>query len=229
MLVVWAVPGSLIPLYSLRLHSLCFDELIVGACCATQAVASVVSSLVAGQVADRWVSADKAMAVCAVVAGVCLWLLADVHSPAGVLVLTLTFWLVAGPMLMLGTTVTLAQLKEPERQFGPIRTWGTVGWMLMVWVVGLWLGRPEWLSDLRDAVLLPPDVALDDAPRIGAVTAFVLAGYVLTLPEVPPRPASGARWLAPLQALRLMRDRTFFVYLLCAFAVCVTFPFSTQT
>src|SRR3954452_22289464 len=109
MLLVWAVPGSLIPLYSLRLHSLCFDELTIGACCATQAVASVVSSLVAGQVADRWLSAEKAMAACAVVAGACLWLLADTHAPAGVFVLTLIFWMVAGPITMLGTTVALAQ------------------------------------------------------------------------------------------------------------------------
>jgi predicted MFS family arabinose efflux permease len=235
MALQWAVPGSLVPLYSLRLSRLCFDEMTVGACCATQAVASVVSSLVAGQVADRWVSAEKAMFACACAAGACLWLLADAQQPATVFVLTLVFWLVTGPMILLGTTVALAQLSQPQRQFGPIRTWGTVGWMLTVWLLGWWLARPDWLSDARDAVLGgPPYLALDDSPRLGAVVAFALAGYVLTLPPLPPpsrRSAAGARhWLAPLQALGLLsRDRGFLVYLLCVFAVCVTFPFSTQT
>lgn len=229
MVLQWAIPGSLIPLYSLRLSQLCFDELTISACCATQAVASVLSSLVAGQVADRWLAAEKAMAVCAVASGLCLWLIADATSPAALLVLTLAFWLVAGPMLLLGTIISLAQLEQPQRQFGPIRTWGTAGWMFTVWLVGCWMERPDWLSAARDAVLPPMSTALDDAPRIGAVLAFVLAGYTLTLPATPPRPAAGSRWLAPLQAFGLMRDRALLVYLVCSFAACVTFPFSTQT
>ena len=38
-------------------------------CCATQAVAAVFSSLLAGQVADRWLPAEKAMAICAALTG----------------------------------------------------------------------------------------------------------------------------------------------------------------
>jgi MFS family permease len=34
--------------------------------------------------------------------------------------------------------------------------------------------------------------------------------------------------LAPLAALQLLRGRAFFVYALCLFGVCVTFPFGTQ-
>src|SRR5438093_332784 len=33
MALQWAIPGALLPLYSLRLHQLRFDELTVGACC----------------------------------------------------------------------------------------------------------------------------------------------------------------------------------------------------
>ena len=81
MFLQWAVPGALVPLYSIRLESLGFDRLTTGVCCATQAVAAVVSSLVAGQVADRWLCAEKAMAVCAALAGLDLWLLAGLTEP----------------------------------------------------------------------------------------------------------------------------------------------------
>jgi hypothetical protein len=101
--------------------------------------------------------------------------------------------------------------------------------MFTVWLVGLWLERPEWLSAVRDAALPPLRTVFDDAPRIGSLLALVLAGYTLTLPSVPPQTAVGSRWLAPLQAFGLLRDRAFVIYLLCSFAACVTFPFSTQT
>src|SRR5262249_42088385 len=90
MFLLWAVPGALVPLYSVRLKEvLHFDELTLAVCCATQAAATAASSLVAGQVADRWLSAEKAMSACAVLAGLALWLLADATEPASVFFLTL--------------------------------------------------------------------------------------------------------------------------------------------
>src|SRR5262249_37468889 len=68
---------------------------------------------------------------------------------------------------------------------------------------------------------------LADAFRLGSVLAFALAAYALTLPHTPPaRRAGGVP--APLAALRLLRDRAFAVYWLCAFGVCVTLPFYPQ-
>src|SRR5262249_25481580 len=54
--------------------------------------------------------------------------------------------------------------------------------------------------------------------------------YAWTLPPTPPglRPG-GSRWLAPLEAARLLRSGSFAAYLLCMLGACVTFPFSTQS
>ncbi|HYV39038.1 MAG TPA: MFS transporter, partial [Gemmataceae bacterium] len=53
---------------------------------------------------------------------------------------------------------------------------------------------------------------LKDIFRLGAVCSFALAAYALTLPHTPPK-RRGQDWLAPLQALRLLRDRDFAVYM----------------
>jgi MFS family permease len=215
--IQWAVPGAISPLYSIRLkETLGFDEMTVAACCATQAAATVGSALVAGQVADRWLSAEKTMSICAAVAGLALWLLAGAVQPEAVFLLTLLFWCVTGPTLLLGTAVCFAHLPAPERQFGPVRMWGTVGWMVVGWLLAAWLTRP-WAS-------------LDDTCRLGALLAFILAAYVLTLPRTPPsQPAGGVRWLAPLEAIRLVCNPTFAVYLVCLLGACVTFPFTVQS
>src|SRR5262249_4748421 len=59
------------------------------------------------------------------------------------------------------------------------------------------------------------------------VMAFILAAYALTLPRTPPR-RRGQSWLAPLQALRLARDRDFAVYLAGSFLLYTTIPFNSQ-
>jgi predicted MFS family arabinose efflux permease len=223
MLLQWAVPGSLIPLLSVHLEqSLGFGRIETAWCCATQAIAAIVSSLLAGQIADRWFPAEKAMAVYAGLAGLSLFLLAELTAPLSVFLVTLAFWLATGPMLLMGTTVCFSNLRDSPREFGPIRMWGTVGWMIVGWVVTAWLQLSPGLFSDR----IPP---LSDSFRIGGLIAFVLAAYALTLPPTPPRPRSGAsRWLAPLQAGRLLRGRAFFVYCLCLLGTCLTFPLTTQ-
>lgn len=223
MLLQWAIPGSVIPLLSVHLEqSLHFGRLETAWCCATQAVAAVVSSHFAGQIADRWFSAEKAMAVYAALSGLALFLLAELGTPLGVFFGAFAFWLVAGPMLLMGTTVCLCNLRDSPREFGPIRMWGTVGWMAVGWVVAAWLGLSPSLFPARH----PP---LSDAFRIGGLIAFALAAYALTLPPTPPRPRVGAgRRFAPFQAGRLLRARPFFVYCVCLLGTSLTFPLTTQ-
>ncbi len=216
MFLQWAVPGAVVPLYTVRLEQTPgFDALTVGACCATQAAATACSALVAGQVADRWLSAEKALSACAATAGLALWLLAEARQPAAVFGLTLLFWCATGPALLLGTTICFTHLPEPARQFGPVRLWGTAGWMVIGWLLAAWLAGP-WGH-------------LDDTCRLGALLALALAGYAWALPATPPGPVrDGSRRLAPLAAARLLRHRAFACYLVCLLGACLTFPFSVQ-
>jgi predicted MFS family arabinose efflux permease len=202
----------------------------VASCCAAQAVAAVVSSLLAGQVADRWLSAEKAMAGCALLAGLDLWLLAELREPLPMFIATLFFWSVTGPMLLLGTTISFAHLKDPQRQFGSVRLWGTVGWVAIGWLVGYWLARPEWLSECLAWVRpLTPEPKMVDAFRLGGVIAFIVAGYTFTLPATPPCRQPEKPAPAPLEAIKLLRGGTFATYCVCVLGACITFSFSNQT
>ncbi len=108
-------------------------------CCATQSMATICASLLAGHIADRWISAERFLGVCSLLAGVDLWLLADLHERGAVFVATLVFWLLTGPIWLLGSTICFAHLRHPERQYGPVRLWGTVGWMAAAWLIVGWL------------------------------------------------------------------------------------------
>jgi predicted MFS family arabinose efflux permease len=100
--------------------------------------------------------------------------------------------------------------------------------MVIGWLLGGWLANPEWLEPLR-RLLRPeaPVAQLDDACRLGALAAFVLACWAWSMPPTPPR-SGPARRLAPLAAARLLRRGSLAVYLTCLLGACVTFAFSGQ-
>jgi MFS family permease len=228
MFLQYAAPGAVLPLYSLRLAQLGFSEMEVACCCATQAVATVAVSLLAGHAADRWFSAERCLAVCSLLAGLDLWLLATLTSPWAVFLATLVFWLLTGPILMLGTTICFSHLPRPDQQFGQVRMWGTVGWMTAAWLLSYWFENPDWLcrwvSWLRPCT---PHSEWPDLFRLGGLLAFALAGYALILPRTPPRPNAGGG-PAPLAALGVLRGWPFVIYSACMLGVCVTLPFTTQ-
>jgi MFS family permease len=221
MFLQYAAPGAFLPLYSVYLQKLGYDPFTVGCFCATQGFAAVLCPLLAGQVADRWFPAERCLAVCSFFAGAVMWLVAGMTAatPAWALfAATLAYWLLSVPILVLGTAVCFAHLKDPAREYGRVRLWGTVGWMVQGWLALAAQFCLPWLTQADCTRVLF---------RIGGALAFVLSAYALTLPATRPQKAHASR-AAPVAALKVLRSWPFFVYCACTFGLCVTTPFMTQ-
>ncbi len=229
MFLQYAPAGAVLPLYSTYLQEqLGFTSMGIAVCSSTQALATVCAALLAGHIADRWMAAERLLGLCALLSGLDLWLLAELNQPVPVFLGTLVYWLLTGPIWMLGATIGFSHLKHPERQFGPVRLWGTVGWIMAGWLLSYWFTNPDWLC--HGVAWLRPDRPISeraDIFRVGGLLSFVLMAYSLTLPHTAPQPSQDGG-LAPLAALQLLRGRDFFVYALCFFGVCVTYPFGIQ-
>ncbi len=228
MFLQYAPAGAVLPLYSFQLHALGFGPLEMAWCCATQAMASIVGPVVAGQIADRWIPAERCLSFCAFLCGGLLLLLAELTTPLPVFIVTLLFWMLMCPVFTLGTSICFTHLPRPDRDYGPARMWGTVGWVGAAWFLGYWYFDPDWLCQCV-AALRPdcPQHHRTDAYRLGSLLAFALAAYALTLPRTAPQ-RQPAHWLAPLEATRLLRRRPFAVYFLCIFGTSLTTAFTSQ-
>jgi MFS family permease len=229
MFLMYAPAGAVLPLFSLHLQRLGFTPVEIGWSFAPQALASMIAPIIAGQVADRWIAAERCLFVCALASGILFWILGMLTTPLPVFLAALAVWMVMQPAITLGTSICLANLAAPEREFGRVRLWGTLGWVAPNWLLALWLLDPSPLASFVSLFSSEwTHGGLRDEFQLASVLAFVLAGYSLTLPHTPPRHRLG-QWLAPLGAFRLLREPSFAVFALGTFGVTLTLSFNSQT
>lgn len=228
--LVYAPAGAVLPQLTVHLEEIGFTPGQIGTACATQALGTLLAPLLAGQLADRWLRADRCLAACAFVAAALLWALPACSGPAAFFAVSLAFWLVMAPAMTLATAICFTHLLAPQREFGRVRLWGTVGWVVQGWLIGYWFSQPGWLAAVAGWFGADVHTGTADIFRLGALMAVLLGLYALTLPPTPPG-GGGALvpGLAPLKAIRLLRRRTFAVYFICTFTLCVTVPFFSQT
>jgi MFS family permease len=167
---------------------------------------------VLGSLADQHVPANRLLRWLATGTGIFLALTALAiersWSAASVLVLLQVQALCSAPMWGLSTSIVLARLREPEREFGPIRAWATIGWMSA--------------GPLTSFVLVA-----DSSTRAGFAASLIwlgVAAFTSTLPEVPPLGLGTAhswRDVLGFRALALLGHRDHRVVFLTAALFCV--------
>lgn len=197
---------------------------------ASSAMGAIFAPVLWGQIADRWLASEKCISLCCFISAASLWLVAASTQPFTVFWGCLVFWMFMIPATSISAALTFRHLQNPDKEYGRVRVWGTIGWIGIGWGLHQWF----WLMS-HDAT-----AAVDwaDALRLGAVCAWVTALYAWTLPHTPPWPraqpgSAPANWLtatfdAPLAALNLFRDRSFAVLCGCLFGVYVIFALSAQ-
>jgi MFS family permease len=229
--LAYAIMGAWVPVFTLHLKNLSFSSEETAWASAANAIGALIAPLIWGQIADRWLAMQRCISLCAFASAAGLWFLAPLHQPAwAVVFVSIGIWFFLIPTYGLTTAFIFRQLSHPERQYGPIRMWGTVGWMAASWCLTLWFAWDRWFRKLD------PNQANDfaDSLRLGSLYAVVLAFYAMTLPHTPPGKADPSRaWYgrlmdAPLSALHLFHHRSFLIYCICLFGFNITLPFTIQ-
>jgi MFS family permease len=129
---MWSVPFGNV----LKAHGY---EDIIGYAYACSGVAAFISPLAVGALADQHIPPARLVRWLAVMTSMCLTLVFTAigrhWSPLVVLACVQLQAICAAPTFGLSTTIVLSSLKNPGREFGPIRSTATVGWMAAGWFV----------------------------------------------------------------------------------------------
>lgn len=172
---------------------------------------ALTAPFIAGQVADRYLNAERALGILLAVGGVLNLMLAGTTQYQPFLVLAVAYSICYMPTLSLTNSLAFRNLSVPEKQFPPVRLWGTLGWIAAQSLFPLlWLTTGNEASDTR---------RIADALRVSGVISLLYAAYAFfALPRTPPK-SDVAHPLAFAEAFGLLRNRAFLVITLAALPV----------
>ena len=196
---------------SVYLGTLKFTGTQIGLAYGTTAIGALVSPFLIGVIADRYVPAQRLLGVLHLLGAGLLWWISQqttfsVFYPS-LIVYTLTY--MAGHGLI--NTITLTHAPNPAKWFPIVMAAASAGWIAAANVVNF-----AKLADNNGMFTLACGVAV------------AIALYSLTLPNTPPKGDAGpvsAGKLLGLDALRLFKDRSFAVFMVCSFLICIPLSF----
>jgi len=170
------------------------QQALIGSCFA---IASVIGIFFSNQFADRNFSSERFMAFSHLVGGLALIGLYFTKSFPAFFGLMLIHSLFYVPTISVANSLAFANLKDGTKEFGLIRMGGTIGWVLASWPLYFVLkGKTgEALANAETYAFL-----------VAGGASLLLAGFSLTLPHTPPKPATaGVDSLAWREAMGLLR------------------------
>ena len=190
-----------------------FSGTEAGAIFGTTALASMISPFFVGLIADRYFATERVLSALHLLGALFLFLVTRVTSFGAVYGLMFAYCLCYFPTLALTTSITLKSVSD-ARRFPLIRVFGTLGWI----VIGLVIGR------LRIEASATPFL-------IAAAGSVIMSVFCLFLPHTPAANQGGAirlRDILGLDALVLLKDRSYAIFLIASILACVplTFYFS---
>jgi nucleoside transporter len=183
----------------------------IGLAAGTTAVGAIVSPFVIGLIADRLFATQKVLAALHLIGAVLLYAASTQTSFNYLYGIVLAYAICYMPTLALTNSLAFRQMTDPKLEFGLIRVLGTGGWI----VAGLLIG-----SFRLETTAMPM--------RLAAGSSLVMGIYCLTLPNTPPLSRARGFRLAdilPNESLRLFRERSFAVFALASFLICIPLQF----
>ena len=183
------------------------------------AIAAMLSPFFVGMVADRFFATEKVLAVLHVLGGLLILGLAKATTFWVFYPLLIAHTLCYMPTLALTNSISFGQMRDSGKEFPRIRVLGTISWIVTVSGIG-WVASREAFKGFDVTTPIPFVIA--------GITSLVMGLYCLTLPHTPPK-AKGqtvtARDVLGLEALQLLKERSFAVFVLSAFLISIPLSF----
>ena len=186
-----------------------FSGVQIGSVFSTLGIASLFMPAIMGIIADKWLNAERVLGLCHIIgAGLLLWssTVTDPNLFFWVMLLNSMFYM---PTIALNNTVSYIVLEKKNyeivKDFPPIRVWGTIGFIVAMWIVDFC----GWKASNMQLIL-------------SSCSALVLGIYAFTLPPCKPINSKNKTTLIEklgLDAFVLLKQKKMLIFFL--FAMCL--------
>jgi NHS family xanthosine MFS transporter len=145
-----------------------------GAIFSTLGISSIIMPAITGIIADKWVNAERLYGILHILGGIALLYIPQVNDPITFYYVIFAAMLCYMPTISLSNSVAYNILKSNNydvvKVFPPIRVWGTIGFIVAMWITNLTGNKASF-----------------NMFYISAFAAFALGIYSFTLPKCPPQ------------------------------------------
>ncbi len=145
-----------------------------GAIFSTLGLSSIIMPAITGIIADKWMNAEKLYGILHILGGVALMFIPHVENPTTFYYVIFIAMICYMPTISLSNSVAYNILKNNNydvvKVFPPIRVWGTIGFIVAMWITNLTGNK-----------------ASGNMFYLSALSAFILGIYSFTLPKCPPQ------------------------------------------
>ena len=176
----------------------------------TMALGAIISTMFAGQLADRVMSSEYLMALFHLGGAAMLFLMARIHDYNALWWATFGYALLYNPTLAISNSLAFHNIPDSTRDFPTLRVLGTIGWIAGSSAI-------DWV--------LPEGAKNTNKPLImAAVLSAALGLFSVVLPHTPP---SGKRGDAVpfLRAFGLLKDYSFGIFFGISFVITIALAF----
>lgn len=216
MFLQYAIWGAWAPVLSEYLiNVLGFNGFQVGVIYSLLPLATIISPFIGGQFADRYFPSEKVIGILQLAGGALLVYLSFVSDYKTMMWIMLIYCVLYAPTLALTNSIAFINLKNSEKEFGIIRVWGTIGWI----VAGLMLSGWRTIAKSADSFVFQGDTLL-----LAGIFSIIMGFQSFTLPKTPPKKEGAKPW-AFLEAIKMMKDKNFMVFIIICFVVATELMF----
>ena len=205
-------------------HNLNASDAEISSAFATQCFGAIIAPFIIGLIADRYFNAEKILGVLHIIGAVLLYQMYNSTDFSVFYPYVFVYMILYMPTLALVNSVSFNQMNNPEKDFGNIRVWGSIGWI----VAGLLISYAfHW--DTKEALAAG---MLKNTFFMTAIASLILGLFSFTLPKTPPKAKKGEkvqiREVLGLDALKLLKDRNYLIFFVSAVLICVPLAFYYQ-
>jgi nucleoside transporter len=218
MFLQFAIQGAWLPLLFGFLNDYRkIDQETVGYILTVGAIGAMIAPIIAGQLADRYVNAERLMAVCHFIGAAIVLRIAYATNVAELYLHSFLYGVLYTPTLGLVNAISFRHLSDSGRDFGKVRVWGTAGWIASGIIIG------QWLLFRAGHDVAAQFATMADAMKLSAILGVALGLFSFILPKTPPAP--GKERFAPMEALREILRQPLLTLFVLSFVVAAIHSF----
>lgn len=196
----------------------------IGNVFSTQSWGAIIAPFIIGLIADRYFNVERILGVLHLAGAGLMYLMYSSDNAAAFFPYALGYMILYMPTLALVNSVSFRQMKDPEKEFSPIRAFGTIGWIvagLLISFIFHWDAKENIAQGMLKNTFL-----------LSGIASVALGLFSFTLPKTPPIKTSddkiNLKQIIGLDALKLLKDKNFALFFIASILICIPLAFYYQ-